>query len=289
MHEKMSHIEKEDDKQPRTCSDGTVQGLPEPPRRERWKDALEPSFDGIKDRSCRLLKTNEVSPTQIQHLQPETHGHVSTHCQADRIEASCATERRALGKALVTWRSNVACDVASKMQWTDGQLTDCVCVSWLLIVAGRNCEYQKRTIRVFCKVLKLAVLPMREVVLLQAQLVVVVKQSTNVFIKREQDQGRNERTGGDLVPERLPEVEEKEVKAIIHYRNENNDLHQTYHDSKEQHWSGKPQKNDQGTQSEEWHGSERDGRDDDDTKQPEVPADTIKDLISKRALALKNH
>ena len=69
MHEIMSHIDEEDDKQPRTCSDGTVQDLPVPPKRERWKD-LEPSFEGIKDRNCRLLKTNEISPTQIQHLQP---------------------------------------------------------------------------------------------------------------------------------------------------------------------------------------------------------------------------
>ena len=69
MHEIMSHIVKEDDKQPRTCSGGTVQGLPVPPKRERWKD-LEPSFERIKDKNCRLLKTNEISRSQIQHLQP---------------------------------------------------------------------------------------------------------------------------------------------------------------------------------------------------------------------------
>ena len=66
MHER----DKENDKQPRICSDGTVQDLPVPPKWERWKD-LEPSFEGIKDRNCRLLKTNEITPTQIPHLQPD--------------------------------------------------------------------------------------------------------------------------------------------------------------------------------------------------------------------------
>ena len=38
------------------------------------------------------------------------------------------------------------------------------------------------------------------------------------FRKTEQDQGRKERTRGDLVPERLLEVEGKEAKAINHHR-----------------------------------------------------------------------
>ena len=58
----------------------------------------------------------------------------------------------------------------------------------------------------------------RELVLPQTQFVVVVEQIKNSFVNREKDQGRKKRTRGDLVPERLLEVEGKEAKAINHYR-----------------------------------------------------------------------
>ena len=77
------------------------------------------------------------------------------------------------------------------------------------------------------------------------------------------------------MPERLLEVGRKEAKVINHYRHENNNSHNGYHDSKEQHWSSKAKKNDQRTLFEESQRSERDGRDDNDIKQPEVPLKKI--------------
>lgn len=69
MHEIMSHIDKEDDKQPKTCSDGTVQGLSVPPKRERWKD-LEPSF--------RRHQGQELSSSQNKRNLPNSNSTPST-------------------------------------------------------------------------------------------------------------------------------------------------------------------------------------------------------------------